>query len=70
MNTDEVIINMVELATKLAHNKLANYYSNKIKMFIDFKAEELVYTQEAQTIFDNFYDYYYEIIENVKIKKI
>lgn len=61
-NYSMVSINIVELASELAHQKLVenNYDEEKIIN------EDGTYTEDAQKLFDKDYDYYYNLIENCK----
>jgi len=61
-NDSMVSINIVELASELAHQKLVenNYDEEKIIN------EDGTYTEDAQKLFDKDYDYYYNLIENCK----
>lgn len=68
-------INQVELASELAHLKLKDYASflNEEErknafpqgLIIDI-GEEGVYTEEAQDLFNIYYDEYWDVIENCK----
>ena len=74
LNDSMVSVNILELASELAENQ------TKIHMFdndcLDEEEEEQMYvtdsdgttsfTDEAQKIFDNLYDYYYNVILNCK----
>ena len=61
-----VTINIVELASELASEKLNEYFAYSTKMYKDNDADVLEYTDEAQDIFNDLYDKYYSIIENTK----
>jgi hypothetical protein len=63
-----VTINIVELASELASIELEE---NRPIMEINTIEDEngcIVYTEEAQDIFNDLYDRYYAIIENTQIK--
>lgn len=72
----ELLINPIELATKLAHRELeivmeARYGYNDMGKHIyepENENEITSYTDEAQEVFDSLYDEYLEIIENCKVK--
>jgi Mg2+ and Co2+ transporter CorA len=59
-------INIIELASELACDKLHNDWENSIKIYKDDTIDMLEYTDEAQDIFNDLYDKYYSIIENTK----
>lgn len=66
-NNDEVVINKVELATKLAHMYTVDelVFSNDI--YEDEYAGITVYTDKAQMIFDVVFDMYISVIEETEI---
>jgi hypothetical protein len=68
MSTEILIINSLELASELAHQKLINEWSESIKIYVDEEAEELNYSNEAQDIFNGFYDDYLTLIVKCKVK--
>ena len=59
----EITINALELASELAHLKLESEWSESIKIYEDEESEVLTYTDEAQDIFNEWYDYYLTKIE-------
>jgi hypothetical protein len=63
-----ITINIVELATELASEKLHEDWEYSIKIYQDNNADILEYTDEAQDIFNTLYDKYYSIIEQIQIK--
>lgn len=60
------LINKLELASELAHNRLLKDFDKSIDIYIDTE-ECLYYTEEAQEIFNEFYDYYLTKIESISI---
>jgi hypothetical protein len=62
-----VKINIVELASELADLDLENNWMDSIKVWIEDENEDLVYTEEAQDIFNDLYDKYYGLIDRLKI---
>lgn len=56
-------INIVELASELASEKLEANWWTSIKIYKDTEADVLEYTDEAQDIFNNYYDEYLTLIE-------
>jgi hypothetical protein len=57
-------INVIELASELASQKLEANWSDSIKIYEDEESDELTYTEEAQDIFNEYYDAYLSLIEN------
>lgn len=67
MNT-EVKVNVVELATELAHDAIINLFGRDPEtLYVEDDGED-VYTEEVQERFDEFYDTYYDIIISNKLK--
>lgn len=64
---ENVTINIVELASELAHAKLEANWSESIRIYEDEEASVTVYTEEAQDIFNEYYDEYYDLIESCKV---
>ena len=62
-----VTINIVELASELANLEIEENRQTGEHNTIEDETGCLVYTQEAQNIFDELYDKYYSIIENTKL---
>jgi hypothetical protein len=65
-----ILINEVELATNLAHDRTLfesqDICRNQDDMFVDINADELTYTDEIQERFNEWYDFYYNHIINWK----
>jgi type II secretory pathway component PulL len=66
MNTHEITINVVELASELAAAHLERVHTDRIQIWEVFEGEER-YTEEAQDIFNDLYDNYYTLIESTKV---
>lgn len=66
MNTHEITINAVELASELASAHLTRVHTDRIQIWEVSEGEEK-YTEEAQDIFNDLYDEYYTLIESTKI---
>ena len=64
MSREEITINKLELASELAHLELDNNWRDTIKIWEDEEDSITVYTEEAQDIFNDLYDYYMKIIES------
>ena len=58
-------INEIELASELAHEKLLSHWNDSDEMYEETD-EETTYTEEAQDIFNDYYDYYLTLIEKTK----
>lgn len=63
---DNITINKLELASILADRKLEANWMESIKIYVDEDADELTYTDEAQDIFNEYYDEYLTLIESCK----
>ena len=61
-----ITVNIIELASELASERLHEDWENSIKIYKDDNADVLEYTDEAQDIFNDLYDKYYSIIEKTK----
>ena len=60
----DITINILELASELAHIKLMNEWRDSIRIFEDETASVTVYTEEAQDIFNEYYDNYLTLIKS------
>jgi hypothetical protein len=63
---ENITINKLELASELAHKELENNWSDSIQIWEDETAGITVYTEEAQDIFNEYYDNYLTLIESCK----
>ena len=63
---ENITINKLELASELAHEKLVLNWSESISIYEDEEASVTVYTEEAQDIFNEYYDNYLTLIESCK----
>ena len=66
----EITINALELASELAHLKLESEWNESIKIYEDEESEVLTYTDEAQDIFNEWYDYYLTKIEECNTNQL
>ena len=66
---ENVLINKLELASELAHKKLVENYSDNIQIYEEEDAGITNYTDEAQDIFNGYYDEYLQLIDSLTIKK-
>jgi len=64
-NQSEIKVNIIELATELAHMDVCALYDNKV--YINSN-ENTRYKRHIQPIFDDLYDTYYTIIERAEVK--
>lgn len=64
-----VKINIIELASELASIELEDNWGDSIRIYEDDEDGECTkYTDEAQDIFNDLYDKYYSMIDQLKIK--
>jgi Mg2+ and Co2+ transporter CorA len=61
---ENITINKLELASELANLKLQSEWRDSIRIFEDETASVTVYTEEAQDIFNEYYDNYLTLIES------
>lgn len=59
-----ITINKLELASELASIKLEQEWGDRIQIYSDEDADVLTYTEEAQDIFNDYYDKYLSLIES------
>jgi hypothetical protein len=62
----DITINIIEVASELAHKKLVNNWKESIQIYVDETDEIIIYTDEAQDIFNDYYDDYYDFLLNLK----
>lgn len=74
-----ITINIIEVATELAHKKLMEYSNNLNETDYKFEfpngveiedEDEVRYTEEGQGVFDQLYDEYYDFLWSLKEEKI
>ena len=61
---ENITINKLELASELAHQNLVLNWSESISIYEDEESSVTVYTEEAQDIFNEYYDDYLTLIES------
>lgn len=61
-----VKINVLELASELASKELFEGWSSSMPIYADEDANVLTYTDEAQDVFNDLYDYYLDKILQCK----
>lgn len=62
LNAHIVLVNIVELASELSHQRLVDSASDQETIL----NSDGTYTDDAQKLFDRDYDYYYELIQQCK----
>lgn len=62
---EEIRVNILELASELAHRELVEDYKYSFPIYKD--EEEFQYTEEAQDVFNDLYDKYFTFVEQFKI---
>lgn len=64
----DITINLLEVASELAHLVVcAKFEDDDDYMYEVITDTEISYIKEAQDLFDEWYDYYYELLNNLKI---
>jgi hypothetical protein len=61
-----VTVNILELASDLAHNELETSFNEEAVVIYKEDEDTFVYTDEAQEVFNELYDKYYTIIDQIK----
>jgi hypothetical protein len=61
-----ITINKLELASELANMKLEREWRESIQIYVDEQEGITTYTEEAQDIFNEYYDDYLSLIESCK----
>jgi hypothetical protein len=60
-------INILEVASELAHKELNRHFNLDAKLIYEWVSDqESRYTEEAQDLFNEWYDYYYDFLFNLK----
>ncbi len=59
-------INEIELASELAHEKMIGHWDDTDNMYEEDGEGCMIYSEEAQDIFNDYYDYYLTLIEKTK----
>lgn len=63
---EDVKVNILELASELAHLELISWVSNESELYEDPEAGVTNYTDYYQDIFNDLYDKYYTIIDRIR----
>jgi hypothetical protein len=61
-----ITINLLELASELAHKRLIENWKESIEIYQDESAIITNYTEKAQDIFNDYYDMYIDLINSCK----
>ena len=64
---DTRLINIIELASELANAKLISNWKDSIEIFEDLEDGSIAYTEQAQDIFNEYYDDYLLLIKTCEI---
>lgn len=67
MEKSIVKVNVCELASELADRDLKVNWGESIRVYEDEDADILTYTDEAQDIFNDLYDLYYDLILSAEV---
>lgn len=64
----DITINLLEVASELAHLVVCAKFEDDDNALYENTTDTITsYTEEAQDLFDEWYDYYYELLNNLKI---
>jgi hypothetical protein len=64
---DTRLINIIELASELANAKLISNWEDSIEIFEDLEDGSTAYTEQAQDIFNEYYDDYLMLIKTCEV---
>jgi hypothetical protein len=64
---DTRLINILELASELANTKLVENWKDSIEIFEDLEDGSIAYTEQAQDIFNEYYDDYLLLIKTCEV---
>jgi hypothetical protein len=59
-------INIIEVASELAEKEMIKYFSDDLELYSDEDEYCIVYTDEAQELFDQLYDKYFDLLYNLQ----
>ena len=64
----EITINLLEVASELAHEIVCAKFEDDDNEIYDNATDTIsVYSEQAQDLFNEWYDYYYNLLINLKI---
>lgn len=62
-----ITINILEVASELSHKELERHFDFDAKLIYEWVSDdESRYKEEAQDLFNEWYDHYYEFLEGLK----
>jgi hypothetical protein len=64
---DARLINIIELASELANEKLIANWKDSFEIFEDLEDGSIRYTEQAQDIFNDYYDEYLMLIKTCEV---
>jgi len=65
----DITINLLEVASELAHSVVCAKFEDDDNALYENTTDTITsYTKEAQDLFNEWYDYYYELLNKLKIK--
>jgi hypothetical protein len=59
-------INIIEVASELAEKEMIKYFSDDLELYSDEDEYCIVYTDEAQELFNQLYDKYFDLLYNLQ----
>jgi hypothetical protein len=63
----DIKINILEVASELAHKKIEEHFEFEAKRIYEWVSDdESRYTEEAQDLFNEWYDEYYSFLDGLK----
>jgi hypothetical protein len=64
----DITINLLEVASELAHEVVCAKFEDDDNAIYESTTDTITsYTEEAQDLFNEWYDHYYELLNNLKI---
>jgi hypothetical protein len=60
-----ITINKIELASELANNRVVDEMAKESDIYSLHSNGDTFYTEEAQDLFNQWYDYYLSVIESI-----
>ena len=64
----DITINILEVASELAHSIVCDKLKYELSRIYESVTHQANYTDEAQDLFNEWYDYYYDFLLNLSIK--
>jgi hypothetical protein len=63
----EITINLLEVAAELAHELVRAKFDDDDNALYVLSYGAITYTEDAQDLFNEWYDHYYDLIFNLKV---